>query len=341
MPKELLCIGPGKLEWRGYSEPALEGSAVRIRSEFGAAKHGTEMAFYKGYVKEHGPFDEQYRLFAPGQPLEAYPFRIGNMAVGSIIEIGPNVSTLAVGDRVLCYGGFRETHVCDENRCWKLSPGLPWKSAVCLDPAEFALAAVRDGHGRVGDTVAIFGMGAIGLMALQIAKVAGASLVIAIEPLENRRSLAKQLGADLVLDPTASDAGLGIKKATAKRGADVVIEYSGNRRALQDALRAVAFGGNVVAGAYPPPYDAGLDLGAEAHMNRPNLIFSRACSEPNRDHPRWNEDRLFKVCLQLLTEGRISGESIVAPIVPFGDLVNEYPQIGSEPETHIKLGVVY
>jgi len=87
----------------------------------------------------------------------------------------------------------------------------------------------------------------------------------------------------------------------------------------------------VVAGAFPPPYEAGLDLGAEAHINRPNIIFSRACSEPNRDHPRWDEERLFENCKRLFREGKLTGKPIVTPIVPFEEMVTEYPKIVTDP----------
>ena len=103
----------------------------------------------------------------------------------------------------------------------------------------------------------------------------------------------------------------------------------------------MAFGGNVVAGAYPPPYKEGLDFGAEAHFNIPNLIFSRACSDPNREHPRWNNVRIYEVCWRLLTQGKVTGEPIVQPVVDFKDLLNEYPKIASSPETNVKLGVKF
>ena len=83
-----------------------------------------------------------------------------------------------------------------------------------------------------------------------------------------------------MIEHTQVDAGLEVKLATDRRGADVVIEYSGNMHAMQAALRGVAFGGTVVSGAFPPAYSAGFDIGAEAHLNRPNIIFSRACSDP-------------------------------------------------------------
>jgi len=341
MPKELICDAPGKLRWNEYDEPALTGRQVRIRGRHGAAKHGTELASFKGYAAQRGPYDAVHGVWTYAPTGEARGGMVGNMVVGEVVEVGPEVEALAAGDRVLAHGGFRQTHVCDERRCWKLPAELSWKSAVCLDPADFALGAVRDGQVRVGDAVAVLGIGAIGLMAVQLAVAGGASIVIVSDPLPNRRVVAERLGADVALDPSTCDVGLEIRKATGNRGADVVIEYSGTAAAMQAALRGVAFGGNVVAGAFPPPYAAGLDLGAEAHRHIPNIVFTRSCSEPNRDHPRWDEQRLLATCMKMLVEGTIGGEEIVTPVVPFDDLLTEYPRIATEPDTYIKLGTEY
>ena len=341
MPRELVRLPDGQMVWREYDEPALEPSQVRVRSDFGAAKHGTEIAGHTGDPARRGPFDKEQGLFTYRTSGKAGPATVGNMTVGTVAEAGAAVRELARGDRVLTYGGFRQTHVRAEDQCWKLPQQMSWQSAVCLDPADFAMGAIRDGHVRVGDAVAIFGMGAIGLMAVQLARLAGASPVIAVEPLTNRRELASRLGADVVLDPAACDAGLEIKKATHNVGADVVIEYSGSVAALQAALRGVAYGGTVVAGAFPAPYGAGLDLGAEAHINVPNIVFSRSCSEPNRDAPRWSERRIQDVCLRLLAEGRIAGDQVVTPVVSFDELPEAYPRIMTEPDVYIKLGCGY
>jgi threonine dehydrogenase-like Zn-dependent dehydrogenase len=127
--------------------------------------------------------------------------------------------------------------------------------------------------------------------------------------------------------------------ATEKRGADVCIDFSGHRQALQQAIRGIGVGGTVVCGAFPPPHDAGLDLGAEAHINIPDIVFSRACSYPNRDYPRWRFDRVDRTCLQMLIDGSLSGERIVTPIVHFDELLTEYPKIATDPGSNIKLGV--
>ena len=342
MAREIVALDADHLEVREIEDPVPGEHEVLVRAEFGAAKHGTEMAAVKGYGRR-GRFDQELQLFVKedGVGGGSAESRVGNMVVGRVEGVGSKVEGLKVGDSVAVHSSFRDLVSRAESRCWKLEDGITWKDAVCLDPADFAMGAIRDGQVRIGDAVAVFGLGAIGLMVIQLAKLAGAYPIIGVDPLANRRSVAEMCGADLVMDPTAVDAGLELKKATSNRGADVVVEYSGNVNAMQAALRGVAFGGNVVAGAFPPPYGAGLDLGAEAHLNRPNIVFSRACSEPNRDHPRWDEERIFENCKRLFREGKISGEPIVTPVVAFEEIVDEYPKIMNDPGSNVKLGCYF
>ncbi len=342
MPRELRAVAPKTLEIVDYEEEELAAGQVRVSTHFAAAKHGTEMAMLRGYAAERGRFNAELSIHEkPEGVRQFWGFTVGNMFVGEVTALGPEVEGLERGQRVLGYGGFRETQTVPASGLRVVPEEVSWQSAVCLDPADFAMAAVRDGQVRVGDAVAVFGMGAIGLLGIQIADCGGAHPVIAVEPLANRRAAAEACGADLTLNPRECDAGREIKLATDRRGADVVLEYSGARQALQHALRGVAYGGNVVAGAYPPPYGAGLDLGAEAHLNVPNIIFSRACSEPNRDHPRWDESRIYEVCWRMICEGRLRGDYVVNPVVPFEKALEAYLDIDRAPETNIKLGVSF
>lgn len=339
MPRELIAASTGHVAFREYEEPPLGPSQVRVGTEHAAAKHGTEAAMVRGYAAARGPWDGELQLFdraRAGGAANAVP--VGNMFVGTVVEAGSTVSGVAIGDRVLGYGRFGDTHTIEASSLRVVPEGVDWRSAVCLDPADFALGAVRDGNVRIGDAVAIFGLGAIGLMVVQIARMAGATPLIAVDPLARRREIAAELGADLTLDPAEIDAGREIKVATGGRGVDVAIDYSGSSAALQAALRGVAFAGTVVAGAFPAPYPAGLDLGAEAHMNIPRIVFSRACSEPGRDHPRWPEARLYDTCWRWICEGRLRGERVVDPVVPFNDLPAAYERILSAPDSAVKLG---
>ncbi len=339
MTRQLIATAPGQVAFDDVSLPAPTPTQVRVRSCWGAAKHGTEMALFKGYAGPRGGYDADLQLFDGERDMVRYPSPLGNMCVGEATEVGALVSDIGVGDIVFAHGPPRQAHVWESARVRPLPAGVPWQAAVCLDPANFALGAVRDGHVRVGDGVAVFGLGAIGLLALQLARHAGAHPVIGIDPIRLRRDAATECGAHLVLDPTECDAGREIRLATDRRGADICIEYSGHHLALQHALRGVAYLGTVVAGAWPGAYPAGLDFGAEAHFNRPSIVFSRACSEPNPEHPNWNESRLLEVAWRLLCDSTLRCEPIVHPVVSFDSLLTEYPKIADEPESNVKLGV--
>ena len=323
MPKELVAIAPRQPVLRDYEDSPLPADSVRVQVEFGVPKRGTEMTMY-------------YGLRGAG-----FPQGLGNMCVGKVSEIGSEVEGVEIGERVAGYGHLKETHTWNAQRILKMNERMTWKEAVCYDPAHFALAAVRDGQVRVGDRVAVFGLGALGLMSQQFAKIAGADFVAVVDPIEGRRAVAEKTGADLVLDPTACNVGEALKEATGGLGVDVAIETSANYHALDEAIRSVAFEGTVVVVGWAKECKGGLDLGAVAHFNIPNLIFARANSDPNRDHPRWSFDRIIDTCWKWLSEGRFDCEDIVAPVVPFADAAAAYEEMDNHPERSVKLGVSF
>ena len=270
-----------------------------------------------------------------------FPHGLGNMCVGKIIEIGDGVEDCEIGERVAGYGNLKETHTWRANGVLKMPDQMTWKQAVCYDPAHFALSAIRDGQVRAGDRIAVFGLGAIGLVTQQFAKEAGADFIACVDPIERRRAVAEKTGADLVLDPTECNVGEVLKEATGGLGLDVAIETSANYNALDDAIRSVAFEGTVAVAGWAKECTGGLDLGAVAHFNIPNLIFARANSDPNRDHPRWNFGRIRDTCWKWLSDGRFDCEDIVDPVVPFEDSVEAYIEMDNHPERSVKLGVSF
>ena len=344
MARELYAPAPREVACRDVDvSPPGEGQ-VRVRSEFGAFKHGTELTMFRDVSPLKGrTIDGELGIFVDSDQKgwATFPIGLGNMIVGRVVEVGPGVGDLAVGDRVCQHSSMRDEAVWNAEGLWKLAEDVSWKAAVCLDPADFAMAAVRDGHVRVGDDVAVFGLGAIGLFIVQLVKLSGARRLVAIDPLPMRRELAERLGADLVLDPRECDAGLEIKRFCDKRGADVTLDTSGDYSALHHAIRGVAFGGNVVAVAWPKECKGGLDLGQEAHHNRPNLIFARACSDPSRDHPRWSEARIFATLRAWLGDGTLSGDEIVHPVVPFDEAGEAWLEVERDPSSSVKLGVAF
>jgi len=329
MAKRLVIQSAGKIGWLEMPsrEPGL--GEIRVRPQFGVEKHGTMAAFVKGYANERGRWDSGARVHRDEGVLWNYPVPLGNMQFGTTPD----------GNRVAWWGAFEEAPIVSSSALLQMND-LDWQDAAMQDPGEFALGALRDGGLRVGDTVAIFGLGAIGLAAVQLARAAGAIKVIALDPIASRRDVAERYGA-ITIDPTVGDAGMAIREATAMVGTDVAIEYSGSWRALQAAFRGVAYGGTIAYGAFPAPFPAGLDLGGEAHMNRPKIVFSRACSDPNPDHPRWSEQRIRETVWEFINRGCLRGIGIVDSPVPFEELESVYPQIAAHPEQHLKLSVEY
>ena len=325
----LVCPAPGAIGWQEVPDRDPGEGEVRVLPTHGVEKHGTMAAFVKGYANERGRWDAEARVHRPEGVLWSYPVPLGNMQFGITEESRP----------VAWWGPFQDSTVQPQTAL-RYMDGLDWRDAAMLDPGEFALGALRDGGVRIGDDVAVFGLGAIGLATVQLARAAGAARVFAVDPIPSRRAVAERYGA-VALDHSAGDAGMALREATGMRGVDVAVDFSGSWRALQAAFRGVGYGATVACGAFPAPFPAGLDLGGEFHMNRPRLLSTRACSDPNPDHPRWNEARIVDTVWSLIGEGKLKGGGIVDDPVPFADLDRVYPEIAAHPEMHLKLSVEY
>ena len=343
---EVVSTTPAKAFVREYTESELPASQVRVQVEFASAKHGTEFTHFRAIDPfKNNRFDDKLQMFIAEKEKEGQTHfhAPGNMFVGKITQVGSEVQGFKVGDRVAGYGSFRTTQSLGVkyNHPLIMPEGMSWKEAVCYDPAHFALGGIRDGNVKLGDNVVVFGLGAIGLIAAQMAKLAGARQVIVCDPIELRRKAAIENGADYAIDSAAEDAGLRIKELTGGRGADVTIETSGNYRALHAAIRGAAYNSNIAVVGWYKECKGGLDLGYEAHFNQPNILMSRAFSEPNRDYPRWDFDRICATCWEMLSTGKIKCENIVNPVVPIEQAADMYMQIEQNPNNSVKLGVSF
>lgn len=150
--------------------------------------------------------------------------------------------------------------VWSEDQVYKLPDDADLKTAALVEPLTIALHAVEKAEIGMGDRVAVSGGGGIGMMVIQLCKMAGASEVTLIEPVEAKRELAKTLGADYTVSPMAEDFSEQIK-SFAPTGYDVVIECSGNGKAAETALDIARNSGHIVFLAmYPIQYRLPLDL---------------------------------------------------------------------------------
>ncbi|MDQ2655728.1 MAG: alcohol dehydrogenase catalytic domain-containing protein, partial [Chloroflexota bacterium] len=117
MPRELIATAPRTPALRAYEEAPLQPTQVRIKPELASPKHGTELVGYRNDPVASKPYDFALGAVMPQPPetaLASFPKRLGNMAVGVVTEIGPEVTRFQVGDRVFGHFPIRETQTVDE-----------------------------------------------------------------------------------------------------------------------------------------------------------------------------------------------------------------------------------
>lgn len=141
-------------------------------------------------------------------------------------------------------GGMAEYCYVPAQQIYVLPDGMPSETAAFVEPVSCAVHGIDRANVLSGDTVVIIGGGTIGLIMLQLAKNAGAVRTILVEPQQQKRRIAAELGADLLLNPMEDDTKSAIMDTT-RVGADVVIECVGKPQTAQFALELARRGGTV------------------------------------------------------------------------------------------------
>ena len=148
-------------------------------------------------------------------------------------------------------GALREFICWEKDRLHQLPDSLSESDGVMLEPLGVAIHAVDLAHLQAGMSVGVFGCGPIGLLIIQLARLSGASVVVASEILPHRMNAAKMFGAKQVFQPDPMVPESAILKATGGRGLDVTFEVAGAQGAVDDAFTAVMPGGKVILAGIP------------------------------------------------------------------------------------------
>ena len=264
-------LGNGAFELRDMEQRKLQPNEVRIRN-MAAGVCGTDVHIYHG---DKGSAD-----VIP-------PVVLGHEYSGLVLEIGENVHKVKVGDHVcvdpnrycgnctfclngqkqLCEhlyavgvnenGGFAQESIVPENQCFKLSRDVDWSAGAMAEPISCCLHGMDQIKIHQGDTVAIIGGGAIGLLFVQLCRLSGASFIVVSEPIAFRRNVALKVGADVCAEP--STVAETIAQGTNGRGVDVIIECSGSTKAAQQTIALARRGTRILFFAVPSP-EAAISL---------------------------------------------------------------------------------
>lgn len=334
--KILLISEPGRITFEDRPGEDLPPGHVRIHTLFSGISHGTEMAYYRGTeVHLHRTRDAETGLFAPSTCTDSlYPTPSGYESVGEVIEIADDVSDMKVGDRVFAYCPHQTEIVTPVSYGEKpnvliLPDGLQPELGIFFALADVAFNAILDARLSLGETVVIFGLGVVGQMLVQLARLSGAEKIIGVDLLEQRRALALASGADAALDACATDVARGIMRDTANRGADAVFECSGSYRALHEAIRCAGSNGTVIALSNYQGEGVGLRLGEEFHQRRVTIKGSmKVAVDPALAH--WTRRRRNETVMRLLPRLRL--RELISHTFDFTDAATAFALIDERPQ---------
>lgn len=256
--KAIQVVRPSKIEIIEKDTPRIErGDEVLIR------------------VRMVGICGSDMHIIHGMSPVATYPRVIGHEMVGEVAEVGPDVKHLVIGDKVVmepiewcgsCYacksgrknvctqlqvygvhkdGAYQEYIVLPERIVHKVDSRLELHEAVLVEPFTIGAQANWRGDVRAGDVVFIMGAGPIGLCALQVAKIKGATCIIS-DLSDDKLAYAKSLGADYVLNPLKDSINLEMGRITGGVGPNVTIDAVCTVNTFEQAVEMTSVAGRVV-----------------------------------------------------------------------------------------------
>jgi len=268
------------------------------------------------------------------------PLVMGHEAAGEVAQLGSAVTDLRVGERVTfdstiscgrcCYCAAGEVNLCEDREVMGVSPGsyrrhgafaelvavprrivyrLPegigFEQAAMIEAVSIALHAVGLIPVRLGDTAVVVGSGMIGLLAVQAARLAGCTAVVAIDIDEARLRLARQLGATEALDGRMGDPAEAVRQLTGGRGADVVLECLGAAGTVRTAIACARKGGTV---ALVGNLAAAAEVPLQEVVTR-QIRLQGSCASSGE----------YPAAIRLLSTGAIRVDPLISAVAPLAE----------------------
>lgn len=338
--KALLYTKPYTFEYTDVPEPVVGDDEVLIR------------------VKACGICGSDVHGFTGKTGRRLPPLIMGHEAAGVVERMGKNVRGFEKGDRV-CFDSTVYCNKCEAclqgrfNHCeerqvlgvsvpafkrhgtfaeyvavpwwivFRIPDELSFVHAALLEPASIGTHAANRAAIKGGETVVIVGAGTIGLFILQGCRLRGAGRVIVADINEFRRNVAKQLGADVLVNPVESDLRDTILAETGGKGADVALEAVGYAKTFAEAVSVLKLGGCVVA-------VGNLENKAEFDLQQfiaRELTFTGSYASSGE----------FSQCIDLVASGKINVEPLISEVLPLSEGAGAFDRLLKADENLLKI----
>ena len=304
MDKQIVFTEKNKAELLDVESQSLGANEVRVKTVFSTISNGTEKANYIG--------DPVVSIYSSPEDEAVFPRTVGYSTSGIVVEKGENVKSLEIGDTVaMCWTKHRTYNVVDEKSAVKFDDNkVSLETASVAHIATFPLAAIRKTRLEVGESLMVMGLGILGLLAVSLARSAGAVPVIAVDPVKERREKALRLGADFAFDPFEEDFAQKVKEVT-NGGVNTAIEVTGQGAGLNETLNCMTKYGRVALLGCTRNSDFTVDYYRKVHGPGISLIGAHTLARPKEEsYPGYftvSDD--MKTFLNLCSNRRINIEN--------------------------------
>ena len=305
MDKQILFTQINKAELLEVESQPMGADQVRVKTLFSTISNGTEKANITG--------DATVSIYSKDTDPVVFPRVSGYSTSGIVVEKGENVKNLEIGDKVAMYWTLhRSYNVVDEKNAVKIPDNVTLPEASIAHIATFPLAAIRKTRLEVGESAMIMGLGTLGLLAVGLARAAGAVPVIAVDPVKERREKALKFGADYAFDPFDPNFIEKVKSVT-NGGVNVAIEVTGQGAGLNEALDCMAKFGRISLLGCTRNSDFTVDYYRKVHGPGITIIGAHTRARPEYEsYPGFftTADDM-KTVLKLCAMGRLDLKSLI------------------------------
>jgi L-iditol 2-dehydrogenase len=305
-------------------------------------------------VKSVGICGSDIHAYYGQHPYISCPIVPGHEFAGVVTQVGDGVDEAWLGKRVTALPSLvcEECHncrtgrfnICQElkvigcqsdgalaefvkapaDKLFPLPEEMTWEEATLVEPLAVAVHAVRTAGDIVGQRVVVYGGGTIGLLVMQVAKAYGAKEVILSEPNPFRRNLAKQLGADHIIDPTEVQPAKWLNSKFGPEGVDLSFECVGIEATVHQAILSNRKGTTIViVGVFSKPVMVDLGLVQDRELR---LLGTLMYTKTD-----------FTESIELLSKGKVQGLPLVTHQLDFADALQAFDIIEKEKGNCIKL----
>jgi len=303
----MFSSSPPRVEVESFPIPTPAAGQILVRNTRTQVSAGSETNFLRFGPQSYGLPD--------GTPRA----NIGYMTSGIVLAAGSKVQGFAPGDRVVTSAGHASHVLVDvaPNAALEHIPdGVTDEVAGFIALGDVALHGVRRAKLQIDQSVAIFGMGIVGQLVLQFARLSGAYPLIAIDLVDERLELAKQSGATHVINPAREDVVARVKAITRGAGAEAVFHCAQAASILQSVMECAADRGTVVLTGSPP---GNATIRLKEELLRKELVLTgtyEAGLQQTHVYWPWNRARNRQACLRLMASGGLDLRHLVTHVVP-------------------------